>query len=59
MVEATNTEETKTIPEIDPDTLNNVKLEEFKIVSMRMKDAEKGEVLWEEDQWDLTTDDEK
>ena len=26
---------------------------------MRMKDAEKGEVLWEESAWDLTTDDEK
>ena len=39
--------------------MNNVKQVEFKIVSMRMKDADKGEVLWEEENWDLTTDEEQ
>lgn len=44
---------------LDPAQINDVKQEEFKIVSMSMKDAEKGEVLWKENNWDLTTDDEK
>ena len=39
--------------------LNDVKAKEFTIVSMRMKDADQGTVLWEEAEWDLTTDDEK
>ena len=52
--------ETKTgTADIPKEELNDVKLEEFKIVSMSMKDAEKGKVLWKEDSWDLTTDDEK
>ena len=59
MVESTNLEETKKVQGFDPATMNDVKLQEFKIVSMRMKDADKGEVLWEEQVWDLTTDDEK
>ena len=43
-------EETKAVgSEIDLSVLNDVKAKEFTIVSMRMKDAEKGSVLWEED----------
>ena len=53
-------EETKAIgSEIDMSVLNDVKAKEFTIVSMRMKDADQGTVLWEEAEWDLTTDDEK
>ena len=47
------------VGDIPTEELNDVKLEEFKIVSMTMKDAEKGKVLWKEDNWDLTTDGEK
>ena len=47
------------VGEIPTEELNDVKLEEFKIVSMTMKDAEKGKVLWKEDNWDLTTEGEK
>ena len=57
-MEAT-TEETKQIGAELAAELNDVKQQEFRIVSMRMKDAEKGQVLWEEDNWDLATDDEK
>ena len=53
-------EETKAVgSEIDLSVLNDVRAKEFTIVSMRMKDAEKGSVLWEEAEWDLTTDAEK
>ena len=53
-------EESKAVgSEIDLAVLNDVKAKEFTIVSMRMKDAEKGQVLWEEADWDLTTDEEK
>ena len=39
--------ETKTgTADIPKEELNDVKMEEFKIVSMSMKDAEKGKVLW-------------
>ena len=45
--------------EIDFSKLNDPKLGEFKIEMMRMKDADKGEVIWESNDWDLTNDEEK
>ena len=53
-------EESKVVESgIDLAVLNDVKQKEFTIVSMRMKDGEKGNVLWEESEWDLTSDEEK
>ena len=59
MVQSTSGQDYRQVQELDPEELNDVKLEEFKIVSMCMKDAEKGKILWREETWDLTTDDEK
>ena len=53
-------EESKVVESgIDLAVLNDVKQKEFTIVSMRMKDGDKGNVLWEESEWDLTSDEEK
>ena len=55
-----NSEESKVEqPVIDPSELNDISKGEFKIESLRMKDAEKGKVLWESSNWDLNQNEEQ
>ena len=42
MVESTSHQDVRGVPAMDLSEMNDVKMEEFRIVSMRMKDAEKG-----------------
>ena len=39
--------------------LNDITLGEFRIETLRMKDAEAGSVLWESSEWDLTCNEEQ
>ena len=47
------------VPGIDPALLNDIRLGEFRIEAMKMKDAEAGSILWESNQWDLTSNEEQ
>ena len=52
-------EETKTTEvQIDPAELNDIAQGEFRIETLRMKDAEQGTVLWESSDWNLASDEE-
>ena len=52
-------EEVKTEPpQINVEELNDIALGEFRIESMKMKDAERGVVLWERNDWDLNSNEE-
>ena len=52
-------EEEEVKVEIDHASLNDPKKGEFRIEYMKMKDAANGSVLWENSDWDLTSDEEK
>ena len=53
-------EEVKTEPpQINVEELNDIALGEFRIESMKMKDAERGVVLWERNDWDLNSNEEQ
>ena len=62
---ATNNEENKQAEEqkealqIDPAELNDISQGEFRIETMRMKDAEQGTVLWQSSNWDLASQEEQ
>ena len=43
---------------IDPTELNDIAQGEFRIEALRMKDVEKGTILWESNQWDLSSSEE-
>ena len=45
--------------EIDPAELNDIAQGEFRIETLRMKDAEQGTVLWEGSDWNLASDEEQ
>ena len=52
-------EETKTTEvQIDPAELNDIAQGEFRIETLRMKDAEQGTVLWESSDWNLASGEE-
>ena len=52
-------EDTKTNELPNQSELNDVSQGEFRIEALKIKDAESGEVLWESNQWDLTSDEEQ
>ena len=45
-------------PVVNPAELNDIAQGEFRIEAIRMKDAEQGQVLWENNEWDLTSNEE-
>ena len=46
-------------PVVNPAELNDIAQGEFRIEAIRMKDAEQGQVLWENNEWDLTSNEEQ
>ena len=53
------TEDSKEQPSVNLTELNDIAAGEFKIELLRMKDAEAGRNLWESNDWDLTSNEEK
>ncbi len=50
------------VPEVqapNPDELNDITKGEFRIESLKMKNGETGELLWQGSEWDLTDDEEQ
>ena len=44
---------------VNQDELNDITKGEFRIESLKMKNGETGELLWEGNDWDLTDDEEQ